>query len=149
MLCMRYCWEPQHPQTLIEHAIEDISVPVVSLDVEQVMGETTLYADAPAWGSDITLVTAAPGLADGDPIGVYLNNGVTHWSFVDGTPTELGTDPLIDSDGEYIYDSALSLILAATDTTSVLSLSLGSPVSYLGDAGNAVYLPHLNNESWS
>ena len=146
-LCVRYCWDVQHPQTFTESVIEDSSVPVAYPDVKQVVGETTVYVDLDAYGTKIYLVSVT-GLSNKDPIGIVMDNGACFWSFIDGIPET--DDPLKDSDGELIYDSDGEVIFAAdSGAEGYIILNLAAGIHSGASEGNTVYLPSINNESWA
>ena len=144
-VCSHGCYQKRHPQDFVTSVEEDPSVPVVRPDVKQTMGETTLSASISQWET-LAVLASVIGLSYGDPIGIDLDNGVTHWSFVDDDPT-LGGDVLVDSDAEIIYDRDGEVIYA-TDAVPPSSVTLNSPVAYKATLGNTVYLPSLNKETW-
>lgn len=81
-VCTRGCWEPRHPQDFVE-GVEDIqTVPVSRPDTVNSCGSTTLNGALSAWATTATL-TSVTGLAEDDPIGIALDNGTVHWSFID------------------------------------------------------------------
>lgn len=84
-VCERGCFETQHSQDSVE-GIEDIqTVDISRPDIAQVMGQTTLDGALSQWDTAITLISAS-GLEDEDPIGIELDNGVIHWSFLTADP---------------------------------------------------------------
>jgi len=117
MVCTRGCWEPRHPQDFVEGVEDDMTVPVVRPDVIQTQGETTLSGDALQWAATVDC-TSISEMADGDPIGITLDNGATHWTYIDGTPA--GS-----------------------------TVTLGTPLPWAAANGNTVYVPSINNETWS
>ena len=78
-------WNPRHPQDYVKSITEDPSVFPSFPDVEQVIGETTLRGGHAKFAKSITL-TAISGLAEDDPIGIVLDNGTVHWSFLTADP---------------------------------------------------------------
>jgi len=84
-VCRIGCWEPQHPQDFVESKYDDPSVLVARPDVANKMGETTLNGDVAKWGTTLIL-TDAGGLAEGDPIGIAMDNEVVHWTFITADP---------------------------------------------------------------
>jgi hypothetical protein len=78
-------WNPRHPQDYVKSITEDPSVFPSFPDVEQVIGETTLNGGHTKFAKSITL-TAISGLVEDDPIGIVLDNGTVHWSFLTADP---------------------------------------------------------------
>ena len=81
-VCTRGCWEERHPQDFVEGVADDVTVPVARPDVANAMGETTVAFAAAQWATIVTL-TSVSGLEEDDPIGIYMDNGATHWTFID------------------------------------------------------------------
>ena len=86
MVCTRGCWEPRHPQDYVEGVEDDPTVAIARPDTANAMGQTTLSGAAAQWASSFDL-TSVSGLSDKDPIGITLDSGVVHWSFLDGDPS--------------------------------------------------------------
>lgn len=140
-------WNPRHPQEFVKVLPEDTSVWPVSPDIAITTGETTVYfATIVSWTKNAFLVSVS-GLSDKDPIGIKMNNGATHWTFIDDTPTEYSNAILIDSNGEPVYDSDGELILTA-DSASWGLVVLNDPIPHPANSGNAIFLPSINNEDW-
>lgn len=141
-------WRPRHPQDFVRGIPDNPSVSPVRNDVVQAVGESTLQDDMEVFESTNVrvYVVALSGLAEGDPIGVYMNNGATHWSFIDDLETLTG-DPLEDSEGDPILDANGDTVSASTGYSGYVA-TLNTPISFDADFENAVYLPSLNNESW-
>jgi len=110
------CWEPRHPQDFVKGIPDNQSVPFTRPDITQTMGETTVETTALKNATTIDLVSIT-GLSKYDPIGIALDNGITHWTYIDGTPSAAST-PL----GDYLTGNAT--------------------------AGNTVYLPSINNDTY-
>jgi hypothetical protein len=139
--------QPRHPQDFVRGVPDDPSVSPTLPDIVQSVGESELSQNMTIWTVQIVII-ALSGLADKDPIGVVMNNGATHWSFIDGDPEVLSDSPLKDSNGDYVLDSNGDYIYA-TDPDSGYIIQLNSPVSYASDMGNTVYLPSINEEDWT
>ena len=144
-VCKKNCWDSRHPQGFIELQPERAFSKPVLPNIEQTMGDTTLTIDVSAWNKYIELLSIT-GLSDGDPIGVDMDNGATHWSFINGDP--ISGVILYDSNGKILLDSNGEIVYALGSGTTG-TIILGSPVSFLSTTGNAVYLPSINNESWT
>ena len=139
-------WEPRHPQDFIKSIPDNQSVTPSFPDVQQTVGETTLYANVEAWDRRVLIPTAS--LSDKDVIGIQVNDSSIHWTFIDGDPTTLDGDPYIDSNG-YIYWDSNNELYESTDDPLCIYITLNTPVPKLASLGNAVYLPSINNESWA
>jgi hypothetical protein len=100
-----------------------------------------------AWGTSV-FVVALSGLADKDAIGIEMDNGIVHWTFIDGDPTVYSSSPLKDSNDDYVLDSDGELVFTADGDSGYL-LTLNTPVWYAATFLNTVYLPSINNESWA
>lgn len=116
-VCLDTCWEPRHPQDYVTSVPDDQSVPVARPDTKASMGETTVKVTATKNATTIDL-TSVTSIADGDSIGIVLDDGTEHWTFSDGTPSG--------------------------DT-----VTLGSYLPSNATAGNTVYLPSVNNETYT
>lgn len=110
------CWSPRHPQDFVKGIPDDQSVPIARPDVVATMGTTTVKTTALKNATTIDL-TSISGIADGDAIGIVMDNGASHWTFSNGTP-------------------------------SGYTVTLGSYLPYLATAGNAVYIPSINDEDY-
>ncbi len=141
------CWEPRHPQDFVESIPDDTSVPVARPAIAQAVGETTVYANVLIWTTTV-YVSSTSGMNDKEPIGIVMNNGATHWSFIDGDPVDYTKEPLMDENGEILYDSNNEIILT-TDSVTWGAITLNTPIPFKADSGNTIYLPGLNNESWT
>lgn len=84
-VCARGCWEPRHPQDSVTGVLDLQTVPVSRPDVPQTMGTTTLNGAVSQWATSVTL-TSITGVEDLDGIGIEMDNGLIHWSFVNGDP---------------------------------------------------------------
>jgi hypothetical protein len=69
----------------VEAVEDDMTVPVARPDIVQSQGSTTLSGAAAKWASTVDC-TSISGMADGDAIGITLDNSVVHWTYIDGTP---------------------------------------------------------------
>ncbi len=119
-LC-KECYEPRHPQDFVENIPEDQSVPIPRLDIPQTMGETTVLTAALINALTID-ITSISGLADGDSIGIVLDNGAAHWSFCNGTPSgntvTLGSYlPFSAAAGNVVYKPSINSASFITTTT--------------------------------
>jgi len=146
-VCTKGCFQTRHPQDFVTSIPDDPSVPVSRPDVVQSVGEAALLDNMAVWGTSVFIV-ALSGLADGDAIGITMDNGIVHWSFIDGDPTVLSSSPLKDANDEYVLDADGELVLAA-DTESGYIITINTPVWYAATFLNTVYLPSINNESWA
>jgi hypothetical protein len=144
-VCVKHCFEKRHPQDFVQGQDEDISVDVASPGIVQEVGETTTADDTARWSVSVILASIT-GLSDKDPVGIVMDNGATHWSFIDGDPSGATGGPLIDADGEVVYDANGTIVYTAD--YYLAEITLGSPIPYEATLGNTVYLPSLNNESW-
>ena len=115
-VCKRGCYETRHPQDFVTGVEDDQSVNVSRPDVANTMGSTTLNGAVSA-GALTATVTTATGLAEDDPIGITLDSGIVHWTFIDE--------------------------ISGSDIT------LGDGLPGAAASGNTVYLPSLDNETWT
>jgi len=145
-VCMKGCFQTRHPQDFVESVPDDPSVPVSRPDVVQSVGDATLENDILIWTTGAFII-GGTGLAEKDPIGIEMDNGATHWSFIESLET-LSSDPLIDADGELVLDANGDPVSTTDEYPAGYTIVLNTPVSYLCNMGNAVYLPSLNNEEW-
>ncbi len=112
MLCVDYCWEPRHPQDFVEGLDDDTTVPVARPDVPQSIGETTLNG-ALLTGAMTAVLTSVSGLAENDPVGIVLDNGTVHWTFIDaaivGSTITLNTPLLAPAaSGNIVYKPSVN-----------------------------------------
>jgi len=85
MNCIRSCWTPRHPQDLIKTTPDRSSVPNARPDRSSKLGSTAVRVQGVL--DDITLdVDSISNVSDGDAIGIEMNTGFTHWTYVNGTP---------------------------------------------------------------
>ena len=111
-LCAKYCWEPQHPQDFVTGIPDNPSVPVARPDIVTGITETTLNG-AVAENAMTAILTSATGLVDFDPVGIVMDNGATHWTFLNGDPSThtitLGS-PMMGAaaDGNAVYLPSLN-----------------------------------------
>lgn len=84
-VCTRGCFEEEHPQDFVEAVDDDPTVSVARPDVTPKMGETTLNGAVIQWAKTLIL-TSASGLVEDDPIGIVLDNGTEHWTFLTADP---------------------------------------------------------------
>lgn len=105
-------WNPRHPQDFVKAIPDDPSVDPARADIFTVIGETTLDGDHSRDATTLTL-TSASGLADDDAIGVVLDDGTTHWTFLTDDPD--GSDVTINNglpgaatDGNTVYLPSLN-----------------------------------------
>ena len=105
-VCTRGCWEPRHPQDFVEGVADDMTVPVARPDVANAMGETTLNGALSQWATTATL-TSVSDLAEDDPVGILMDNGATHWTFIDdlaGSVVTMGSPlPWAAASGNAVY----------------------------------------------
>ena len=146
-VCTQYCWTERHPQDFVTSIPDDPSVPVSRPDVVQSVGESKLLLALDAWGTSLFIV-ALKGLAEGDPVGIVMDNDIVHWTFIDDDLVVLSSSPLQDSTGALVYDADSSLVYTA-DGDSGYTFTIHTPVWYAAAFENVVYLPSLNNESWT
>ena len=147
-VCTQYCWTERHPQDFVTSIPDDPSVPVSRPDVIQSVAETELLLAMAVWSKTSVLIVALTGLADGDAIGITMDNDIIHWSFIDGDPTTYDSSPLKDADDEFVLDADGELVLTADGESGYL-ITINTPVWYAASPLNKVYLPSLNNESWT
>jgi hypothetical protein len=100
------------------------------------MGETTLNG---AVTKDVRFVGLSDesGLEEYDPIGIELDSGVIHWTF-------------LVEDAEIIRttESEDTRITEAGDTRITEGILLHVQMPGAAASGNRVYLPSRNNEEW-
>ena len=142
-VCKRGCWEPEHPQDFVTGVTDDVSVSVARPTIPQTMGETTLSVAATENDTVIKL-TSTDGLVEGDPIGIVLDNGAAHWTFISDLPTGSGT---LTFQGEVVtFGGDADVTLGGVTDVFV---TLGSYIMGDAAAGNVVYTPSINSESWT
>ena len=124
-VCADTCWSPRHPQDFVTGVSEDTTVPIARPDVIASQGTTTVKVAAVKWAITID-INSIIGLVDRDSIGIRLDpvtatttHGVTHWTYLNGTPT------------------------AGGDT-----VTLGTALPGAAAVSNTVYLPSIDNETW-
>lgn len=124
LVCSDTCWEPRHPQDFVRAIPDDQSVPIARPDVTPSMGETTVGTTAVKNATTIVL-TSVTGVADGDSIGIVLDDGTVHWTFSDGDPS--GTTvtmgsylPANATAGNTVYIPSINneTFITATDITA-------------------------------
>lgn len=71
----------RNQQDFVRSVRDNPSVTPAFPDVKQVMGETTLNGALTKDAISVTL-TSATGMVEDDGIGIVLDNGVTHWTFI-------------------------------------------------------------------
>jgi hypothetical protein len=92
-VCTRGCFEQRHPQDFVE-GVEDIqTVPVARPDVANKYGSTTLNGAVAKGATSITL-TSVSGLVENDPMGIVLDDGIVHWTFIDTLTLTVATLPV-------------------------------------------------------
>jgi len=105
-VCKRGCWEPRHPQDFVEGKEDIMTVPVARPDVANAYGSTTLNGSLSQWATTATL-TSVSGLSEGDALGIYMDNGATHWTFIDdltGSVVTMGSPiPWAATTGNAVY----------------------------------------------
>ena len=79
------CFDERHPQEFVKAPPDDQSVPWSRSDVVQSQGSTTVKTTALRDAMSVT-ITSGSGLSDGDPIGIVMDDGSTHWSYCNGAP---------------------------------------------------------------
>ena len=112
------CWESRHPQEYVKGIPDNQSVPIARPDVVAIQGETTVKTSASRNATSIEL-TSITGLVDKDPINIILNDGSAYWVYCEGTPS--------------------------SDT---VTFPAGAYLPFAASAGNTVYLPSLDNETY-
>lgn len=111
-------WEPRHPQDFVKAIKERINVPVARPDGVDFTNSTTLTVAASKGDLTITVVSVT-GIADGDSIGILLDDSTIHWTTVNGTPAALIVS----------LDEALSGDAASGKTVYIPGDSLSNPVT--------------------
>jgi len=84
-VCSDKCWEPRQQQDFVVGIPDHQSVPIARPDVENAMGSTTVLTTATRNATSID-ITSISGLVDDDPIGIEMDGGAMHWTFINGTP---------------------------------------------------------------
>jgi len=84
-VCADTCWQPRHPQDFVRAKADLQRVGIVRPDIIQSQGETTVLTAASKFDTTID-ITSISSLADGDAIGITLDNLAIHWTYSDGTP---------------------------------------------------------------
>ena len=143
MVCKKGCFQTRHPQDFVSSIPDDPSVPVSRPDVVQSMGETTLALAATA-GDTVIKLTSESGIAEEDPIGIVMNDNSVHWTFIYELPSESG---VVVFQGQAVTFAGDTEILMGGQTSSYTLL--GSFIPLNAASGNVVYLPSINNESWT
>ena len=92
-VCKRGCFENRHPQDFVEGVEDTQTVPIARPDVANKVGATTLNGSVAKGAMTLTL-TSASGLAEKDPIGVVLDDGIVHWTFIDTLTLAVATLPV-------------------------------------------------------
>ena len=136
--------DPVHPQEYVTGVEDDPSVAISFPGVPQVIGEMALLNNVTPAGKILFFIASA--VAEGDPVGIKMDNGATFWSFVEEVETLTGT-PLVDADGYLVLDASGTVVTAADPYNGYL-VTLNSYIHYDASAGNAVYLPAQDNEEW-
>lgn len=122
-VCADTCWEPRHPQDFVEGRADDQNVPIARPDVAASMGLTTLWQSA-SKNATLAYLTSVVGLNTGDSLGIILDDGTCHWTYMVGIPV-----PTIIPAGGWI-------------------VTLGSYLPGAASSGNVVYIPSINNETF-
>ena len=147
-VCTKGCFQTRHPQDFVTSIPDDPSVPVSRPDVVQSMGESDILNALGVGAYEEVFIVALSGLEDKDPIGIEMDNGIVHWTFINGDPTLLSSSPLKDADDEYVLDADGELVLTA-DSESGYYITIHTPVWDSVSFRNTVYLPSINNENWT
>ena len=134
---------PIHPQDYVRTPAEDPSVTPSFSDVPQEMGETILEANFYG-GDNKIIITLGSGLSENDSIGIIADDNTAHWTFI--TSVEDTTMPLIDANGDVVKDVNGDIVYAAE--SNGWTVTLHEPLYSKSSAGNAVFLPSINQESW-
>lgn len=135
-------------QDYVKSIPDDPAVEPVFPSIVQAVGETTVSSDVEIW-TDRVYLTSVGDVNDQDPIGIVMDNGATHWSFVEGDPVpEGGGDYFLLEDGGFGLLEDGERILLEGSSGSYGYVVLNTPVSYKCSSGNVVYLPSVNNEDW-
>lgn len=80
------CFDIRNPQDFVRGIPDDQTVPIARPDVVATMGTTTVKVAGSK--NDTTIdITSISGIADGDGIGIVLDNGDAHWTYSNGTPS--------------------------------------------------------------
>lgn len=101
-VCSDTCWEIRHPQDFVHGVEDDQTVPIVRPDIIQSTGETTLSSAAEKNATSVSLSSVSQA-SDTDSIGIDMDNGATHWTYVNGDPS--GTTVYL---GSYLPHNASS-----------------------------------------
>lgn len=140
-VCKDTCYDPRHPQDYVKGIPDNQTVAFSRPAVAASVGETTLRIEANKDDTRVYLNSIA-GLADKDSVGITLDNGTIHWTYINGDPL-LSGGALLTKDGDVIY---------AKDGTPILikggmegSIILGSYLPENAGMGNTVYLPSINH----
>lgn len=78
LLVCEECWETKHPQDYVAPKRDNIIVPIARPEPVGSFRTTTL-SSAAAKGDTTISVASMAHIADDDPLGVYLDSGVTQW----------------------------------------------------------------------
>lgn len=85
IVCRDGCYEPRHPQDFVRGRVDKQTVPDPRPDTANMYGETAIKTGASKGDTSID-VNSIAGLADGDSIGITLDDDTLQWTFVNGTP---------------------------------------------------------------
>ncbi len=119
LLVTKEAWEPRHPQDFVHAVPDDQSVPDARPGIPVTVGETTVRLSAPRYATAIS-VTSVAGISDGDPIGILLDDGTIHWTFVDGDVGDV-TIEKVSTSSSYLFNVDGDRIIVA-DNTSLLNI---------------------------
>ena len=86
LVCIDTCWEPRHPQDFVRGKLDIQRVPEARPDSQQYYANTTLAANASMHQTSLT-VSDISNIARYDGIGIALDTGEVHWSFVSTAPS--------------------------------------------------------------
>lgn len=84
MVCEK-CWEPRHPQDFVK-GVKDHQAVTDPRPAPDIALSNTVVKTAASRGDLSLEVDDVTYIADGDSIGITLNNDLVQWTFVDGTP---------------------------------------------------------------
>lgn len=112
------CFDVRHPQDFVRSIKDNQTVPIARVDVAASTGTTTV-GTAGTKGATSIVLTSVTGLAKWDSIGIVLDNGDCFWS-------SLSADP----------------------SGTTITFTAGSYLPYTAAAGNTVYMPSVNNETY-
>ena len=138
LVCSRGCWEPRHPQEFVR-AVPDITrVDDARIDVSFDPSETTLSAAALSFAS-VVYLTSVYTLGAYDGIGITLDNGIVHWTFLTSEP---GARTISTGEERTTSQGDVRTVSAP------LPCELNEPLPSAAASGNTVYLPSISGATF-